>query len=122
MASANVGLLIHNGMDAYGATIGVLGISGGNAQEDARLWYAARYRRYLGRWGFAGDVSVGFAGGPTAELAIGFADAIALTAGINRYELEDGGHDTVASVGVRVGAVTIGGLFYLTAVVATSAR
>jgi hypothetical protein len=34
-----------------------------------------------------------------------------LTAGVNRYELKDGGHDMVAGVGLRVGSVLIGGLF-----------
>jgi len=45
-----------------------------------------------------------------------------LTAGINRYELKAGGHDVVAGVGLRVGSIVIGGVFYLIAVVSTSAR
>ena len=119
VATADVGLLIQDGSNAYGATIGVLGISGDREEmtkgkEEAHLWYAARYRRYFWSWGLAADVSVGFAGGPALEVAIGWSDVIALTAGVNGYELEDGSRDTFASVGVRVGSVTIGGLLYLT--------
>ena len=117
MANANVGLLIQNGADALGATVGVVGISGASAKEGARVLYAARYRRYVGSWGLAGDVQLGFAGGPTAEVAFGWGDLVAVTAGVNRYELEDGGHDILAGVGLRVGSVAIGGLFYLTALV-----
>jgi hypothetical protein len=76
----------------------------------------------LRHWGLAGDVSAGYAGGPALELAIGWADVLALTAGLNRYELDGGGDDMVAGVGLRIGAVTIGGIFYLTALAATSAR
>lgn len=122
VASADVGLLIHDGLNAYGATIGVAGISGGNAKDDANLWYAARYRRYLGRWGLAGDVSVGYAGGPALEVAFGWSDVVALTAGVNRYDLKEGGHDTTATLGLRLGSIVIGGLFYLTALVFASAR
>jgi hypothetical protein len=122
VTSADVGLLIHDGLNAYGATIGVAGIDGGNAKDEANLWYAARYRRYFGRWGLAGDVSAGFAGGPALEVAFGWSDVVALTAGVNRYELKEGGHDTLASVGLRIGSVPIGGLFYLTALVFTSVR
>lgn len=53
------------------------------------------------------DRCLDFAGGPAAEVAIGWADVFAITAGVNRYELEAGGRDTVASVGLRIGAVTI---------------
>ena len=70
----------------------------------------------------AGDVSAGYAGGPALEVALGWGDVVALTAGINRYELKAGGHDVVAGVGLRVGSIVIGGLFYLIAVVSTSAR
>jgi hypothetical protein len=122
VASADLGLLIHDGLNAYGATIGFLGISGGNAKEEASLWYAARYRRYFGRWGLAGDVSAGFAGGPALDVAVGWADVVALTAGVNRYELKTGGHETAATVGLRVGSIIIGGLFYVTALVFTSVR
>ncbi|HEY5450852.1 MAG TPA: hypothetical protein VIQ54_18990 [Polyangia bacterium] len=120
VGSADAGLLIHDGLNAYGATAGVVGISG--AKDDANLWFAARYRRYLGTWGVAGDVSAGYAGGPALEVALGWGDVVALTAGINRYELKAGGHDVVAGVGLRVGSIVIGGLFYLIAVVSTSAR
>jgi hypothetical protein len=122
VSSADAGLLIHDGMNAYGATVGVLGIDGGNARDEANLWFAARYRRYLGSWGFAGDVSAGYAGGPALDVAIGWADVVALTAGINRYALKEGGHETAATVGLRVGSIIIGGLFYVTALVFTSAR
>jgi len=91
-----------------------------DANEDVTVWVAGRYRRYFGRWGFAGDLSLGYAGGPAFEVAFGWADVVALTAGVNSYELEQGGHDTVATVGVRFGSVTIGGLFYVTALIATS--
>jgi hypothetical protein len=122
VASANTGLLIHDGLNAYGATFGVAGIDGGNAKDGASLWVAARYRRYFGDWGLAGDVSAGYAGGPALEVAFGWSDVLALTAGINRYELKDGGHDSIATAGLRVGSVPIGGLFYLTALVFASAR
>jgi hypothetical protein len=62
------------------------------------------------------------AGSFAAAVAIGWADVVALTAGVNRYALKDGGHDTLASVGLRVGSVVIGGLFYVTALVFASAR
>ena len=120
IASANIGLLIHDGLDAYGGIIGVAGIS--DAKADASPWLAGRYRRYFGRWGFAGDVSVGYAGGPALEVAIGWADVVALTAGVNRYELEDGSHDVFVGAGIRVGSVTIGGLFYLAAHMFAGAR
>jgi hypothetical protein len=116
VTSADAGLLIHNGLNAYGATFGVAGIDGGNAKDEANLWFAARYRRYLGGWGLAGDVSAGYAGGPALEVALGWYDAVALTAGVNGYELKDGGRDMVAGVGLRLGSVVIGGLFYLIAV------
>jgi hypothetical protein len=122
VSSAAAGLLIHDGMNAYGGTAGVAGISGGNARDEANLWFAARYRRYLGGWGLAGDVSAGYAGGPAFEAAIGWADVIALTAGVNRFALRDGGQDTVAALGLRVGSIVIGGLFYVSALVFTSAR
>ena len=72
--------------------------------------------------GVAGDIQLGYAGGPTLEAAIGIADVIALTAGINRYEVEGGGHDMVAGVGVRFGSVAIGSLFYLTALALSGGR
>jgi len=122
VTSADVGLLIHHGLNAYGGTIGVSGISGGNAKDEANLWFAARYRRYFGRSRLAGDVSVGFAGGPALDIAFGWADAVALTAGVNVYELKDGSHDAVASIGLRLGSVIIGGLLYVTALVFASAR
>ena len=55
-------------------------------------------------------------------VAFGWSEDVAVTAGVNRYELKEGGHDTVASVGLRVGSMVIGGLFYVTALVFTSAR
>lgn len=119
---ADVGLLIQNGLDAYGATIGVVGFDGPNTKDGASPWFAARYRRYFGTWGLAGDVSAGYADGPMLEVAIGWADVIALTAGMNRVELATGGDKLAAGVGLRIGSVTIGGLFYLTAIAATSSR
>ena len=120
--TADVGLLIQDGLNAYGATVGVLGVEGGHEKEDASVWYAARYRRYLGTWGVATDVSVGFADGPVLEVAIGWLDVIAITGGANRYEREDGGHDWVVGAGVRIGSVAIGGLIYLAAAAAGGAR
>ncbi len=122
VTSADAGLLIHDGYNAYGATVGVLGVDGGSAKDEASLWLAARYRRYLGDWGLAADVSAGYAGGPAFDVAIGWGDVVALTAGINGYALKDGAPEMAATAGFRVGAVIIGGLFYVSALVFTSAR
>ena len=115
VTSVDVGLLVHDGYNAYGATAGYLGVEGGHEKGDGSVWYAARYRRYLGKWGFAADVSVGYADGYAFEVALGWLDVIALTAGANRYEREDSGHDWVLGAGFRIGSVTIGGLIYLAA-------
>jgi hypothetical protein len=118
---ADVGLLLHDDLNAYGATIGVLGIEP-DAAASAHVWYAARYRRYLGTWGMAADVSVGYAGGPALEVALGWSDVLAVTAGVNRYELENGDQDVVATAGIRAGSVLVGGALYVTVLVFGSAR
>jgi len=119
---ADFGLLLQDGLDAYGGVVGVAGVEGEMVKHDASVLFAGRYRRYIGDWGLSTEVQLGYAGGPTMEVAFGWADVLAVTAGLNNYELENGDRDWVAGVGFRVGAVTIGGLFYLTALVATSAR
>jgi hypothetical protein len=120
--SADLGLLIHDGLDAYGATIGVLGVTETDAEQSASLWYAGRYRRYLGTWGMAADVSIGYADGVALEVAIGWYDVVAITAGLNGYDRADGSHDLVPGVGLRFGSVLVGGSLYVSALVATGAR
>jgi hypothetical protein len=125
VVTADFGLLVHAGYDAFGATIGVISTS--DAMEESVPLYAARYRRYLGRWGVATDVSVGYGGGEFAgELALGFADVLAITAGANSIEREDGRGEVLFTSGIRIGSVAIGGLFYAaiygSAIAATGAR
>jgi hypothetical protein len=120
VTTGDIGLVIHDGLNAYGGTIGLVGIT--DASAETSVLYAARYRRYLGTWGIAGDVSVGYADGPALEVSIGWGDVIAVTAGINGYERDDGGHNLIGTAGFRIGAVAIGTLLYATAVVATGSR
>jgi hypothetical protein len=121
VTTGDFGLMIHSGYDALGATVGFVSVS--EAKADAVLVYAARYRRYIGRWGVAGDVSIGVSGdGLATEVALGWADVLAITAGANTFERDDGGRETIFTTGIRVGSVPIGGLFYATALILGSAR
>jgi hypothetical protein len=118
VTTGDVGLLIHDGSNAYGGTVGFVAIT----DAEISMMFAARYRRYLGSWGMAADVAVGYGGGAMLEVALGWGDVVAVTAGVNQYQLEDGDQQVVATAGLRIGSVTIGGLFYAAALVATANR
>jgi hypothetical protein len=121
VVTGDFGLLIHSGYDAFGVTIGLVGVS-----DDARGGfgvYAGRYRRYLGKWGVATDLSVGYGGGGLiGEVAFGWADVLAITAGAQSIELEDGRRDVIFTTGFRLGSVALGGILYVAALVGTAGR
>ncbi|HEU0036149.1 MAG TPA: hypothetical protein VFQ53_36300 [Kofleriaceae bacterium] len=102
--------------DAVGATIGGLVMTSRDETEHAigSGVVKLRYRRWLaGDGGLAFDVSVGGSQrGGVGEVAIGYGDLFALTAGAQRFEAE-GDHAASANVGVRVGALPILSALYV---------
>ncbi len=110
----DVGVLVHHGSrNAFGVTIGYLGfertVSAPTPYTDINFLgaYKARYRRYLGGEGAAFDLGIGGGRyGASGELAIGYRDIIAVSAGVNSVPTRDG-NDVAANVGVRLGATGI---------------
>jgi hypothetical protein len=122
VVTGSFGLLVHSGHDAFGATLGIVGVSDDNT--DGFSLVSGRYRRYLGGWGVAADFSLGFGnGGVAGEVALGWADVLAVTAGVNSIVLENSNtRDLIFTTGIRLGSVGIGGVLYATLLAATSAR
>ncbi len=114
VVTGDIGLLVHSGHDAFGVTLGIVGVSDDNT--DGFGLVSGRYRRYLGGWGVAADFSLGFGhGGVAGEVALGWADVLAVTAGVNSIVLEESNtRDLIFTTGIRLGSVAIGGLFYAT--------
>ena len=121
----DIGLLVNHGHNAYGATIGALGYEEASPFDPEMKQlkmvpaYKARYRRYLGNDGAAVDLGIGGGGryGASAEVALGFRDIIAVTAGANTFP-QDNDRAVAGNVGVRIGTE---GLLFLVYVVASVA-
>ena len=113
-ATFDVGVLVSQGRrNAWGFTVGYLASEKQYADTntsylDARGAYKARYRRYVGDGGFALDVGAGGGKyGASGELALGYRDIIAISAGVNTFATDNGDTDAAANVGVRLGTTGI---------------
>ena len=121
--TADIGVLIHSGRYAFGATFGgMVYTTPGNATGDGSKLYKARFRRYLGDDGAAFDAALGFDDDArSAEIAFGYRDLIAITAGAHTVE-GDPDRRYGMNVGVRVGAEVIGTIVYIVGSIAGNAR
>jgi hypothetical protein len=107
----DLGLLVTHDHDAFGATIGWMSFRRGAAIATSSA-YKARYRRYLGEDGFAVDLGVGGGHyGVSGEVAIGYRDIIALTAGVETLPHELGARGG-AGIGIRLGTEGLALLVY----------